>query len=138
MVLKKWRITGTSDTRGEERVKVFGAVVDVLITASGENFKASEIVYFSNCNNFAAEVMVKKIVFKSAVDSEHDRVWRVVFIISIGDSEVNAITRLVRAVTLEKATLRLEKVTLRQKEVPLLRQINTEDSCRSLFLECLE
>jgi hypothetical protein len=44
MVLKEQRITGTSDTRGEERVKGFGAVVDVLITASGENFKASKIV----------------------------------------------------------------------------------------------
>ena len=37
MVLKERRITGTSDTRGEERVKGFGAVVNVLITASGEN-----------------------------------------------------------------------------------------------------
>ena len=48
MVLKKWRITETSAARGEERVKEFGAVVDVLITASGENFKASELVYFSS------------------------------------------------------------------------------------------
>ena len=62
MVLKRWRITRTSDERGEERVKGFGAVVDVLITASGENFKASEIVHCSSCNDFAAEVIIEKIV----------------------------------------------------------------------------
>jgi len=62
MVLKEWRITGTSDTRGEERVKGFGAVVDVLISASGENFKASKIVRFSSCSNFAVEDIVEKII----------------------------------------------------------------------------
>jgi len=112
MVLKKWRITRTSDKRGEERVKVFGAVVDVLITASGENFKASEIVHLSSCSNFATEVMVEKIVFQSAVDSEHDRVWGVIFIISIGDSEVNAITRLVRAVAFREGSIAPEGGTI--------------------------
>jgi len=92
-------------TRGEEREKGFGAVVDVLITASGENFKASEIGYFSSCSNFAAEVMVEKIVVQSAVDSEHGRVWSVTVIISIGDSKVNAITRLVRAVTFREGSI---------------------------------
>jgi hypothetical protein len=62
MVLKERRITGTSDTRGEERVKGFVAVVDVLITTSGENFKSSKIVRFSSCSNFAVEVIVEKIV----------------------------------------------------------------------------
>jgi len=61
--------------RGEERVKGFGAVFDVLITASGENFKASKIVRFSSCSNFTVEVIVEKIVVSSAVDSKHDRVW---------------------------------------------------------------
>jgi len=37
--------------------------------------KASEIVHFSSCINFAAEVIVEKIVVQSAVDSKHDRVW---------------------------------------------------------------
>jgi len=76
MVLKKLRIAEASAARGEERVdsEVFGAVVDVLITASGENFKASEIVYFSSSgSNFAVEVIVEKIVVQSAVDSEHGR-----------------------------------------------------------------
>jgi len=73
MVLKKWRIAETSAARGEKRVKTFGAVVDVLITASGENFKASEIVYFRSGSNFAAEVIVEKIVVHSAVDCEHGR-----------------------------------------------------------------
>ena len=54
-------------------MKGFGAVVDVLITASGENFKASEIVYFRSGSNFAAEVIVEKIVVHSAVDCEHGR-----------------------------------------------------------------
>jgi hypothetical protein len=71
MVLKKWRIAETSAARGEERVKTFGAVVDVLITASGENFKASEIVYFRSGSNFAAEVIVEKIVV--AFDCEPGR-----------------------------------------------------------------
>jgi len=75
MGLKERRTTGTSDTRGEERVKGFGAVFDVLITGSGGNFKASEIVHFRNCSNFAAEVIVETIVFQSAVDSKHGRVW---------------------------------------------------------------
>ena len=43
-------------------MKGFRAVVDVLITASGENFKASEIVHCSSCSNFAPEIIVEKIV----------------------------------------------------------------------------
>jgi len=43
-------------------VKGFGAVVDVLITASGENFKASKIVRFTSCSSFVVEVIVEKIV----------------------------------------------------------------------------
>ena len=38
--------------------------VDVLITASGESFKASESVHFSSCSNFAVEVIVEKIAVK--------------------------------------------------------------------------
>ena len=72
MVLKELRITRTSDTRGEERVKGFG---NVLITARAENFKASQIIHFSSCRNFAVEVIVEKIVVQSVVDSKHDRVW---------------------------------------------------------------
>ena len=34
IVFKMWSITETSAAREEERVKLFGAVVDVLITAS--------------------------------------------------------------------------------------------------------
>jgi len=75
MVLKEKRITRTSDTRGEERVNGFGAVVDVLITKSRENFKASEIIHFSNCSNFVAEVIFEKIIVPSVVDSKHGRVW---------------------------------------------------------------
>ena len=56
-------------------VRRFGVVVDVLITASGENFNASKIVHFSSCSNFVVEVIVEKIVFQSAVDSKHGRVW---------------------------------------------------------------
>ena len=44
MVFKKWRVAGARDARGEESVKTFGAVVDVLITSIGKSFKASEIV----------------------------------------------------------------------------------------------
>ena len=43
-------------------VKGFGAVINILITVSGENFKASKIIRFSSCSNFAVEVTVEKIV----------------------------------------------------------------------------
>ena len=43
-------------------VKGFGAVIDVWITVSGENFKSSKIVRFSSCSNFVVEVTVEKIV----------------------------------------------------------------------------
>ena len=56
-------------------VKGFGAVIDVWITVSGENFKASKIVRFSSYSNFAVQVIVEKIVIQSAVDSKHGRVW---------------------------------------------------------------
>ena len=43
-------------------VKGFGAVIDVLITVTRENFKASKIVRFSSCSKFAVRVTVGKIV----------------------------------------------------------------------------
>ena len=74
IVLKLWRITKSSAARGEEHVKAFGVVVDVLITAIGESFKTSEIVCFSSVSNLAAEVVVEKIIVQSAVDSKYGRV----------------------------------------------------------------
>ena len=86
----------------------------------GENFRARKIVYFSSCSNFAAEVVVEKIAFQSEVDSEHCRVWSVTVIISIGDSEVNVITRLVCA----------RREHCARSSSHSLRQNNAEDSCR--------
>jgi len=87
-------------------VKIFGAVVDVLITASGENFKASEIVCFSSGSSFAAKIMIEKIVVQSAVDSEQGRVWGVtVIIMGIGNSEVRAVARLLHAVTFREGSI---------------------------------
>ena len=101
IVLKKGRVAGTRDARGEERMKAFGAVVDVLITASGETFKASEIVCFSSGSDFTAEVRVNMIVVQSAVDDEHGSVWVVtVIIMSTCNSKVHTITGLVRTVTI--------------------------------------
>ena len=106
IVFKKWRVAGTRDARAEERVKTFGAVVDVLITAIGESFKASEIVCFSSGSNFAAEVRVEMIVVQSAVDDEHGSVGDVtVIIVGTGDCEVRTITRLARTVTFREGSI---------------------------------
>ena len=106
IVFKKWRVAGTRDARGEERVKFFGAVVDVLITAIGESFEASEIVCFGSGSNFATEVRVEMIVVQSAVDDEHDSVWGViVIIVDTCDCEVHTITALVRTVTFRERSI---------------------------------
>ena len=94
------------DARGEERVIKIGAVVDVLMTAIGESFKASEIVCFTSGSNFATDVRVEMIVVQSAVDDEHGSVWGVtVIIVGTGDCEVRMITRLVRMVTFREGSI---------------------------------
>jgi len=87
-------------------VKIFGAVVDVLIPAIGESFKASEIICFSSGSNFATEVRVEMIVVQSAVDDEHRGVCGVtVIIVGTCDCEVRTITGLVRTVTFREGSI---------------------------------
>jgi len=106
IVFKKWRVNGTTDARGKERVKTFGAVVDVLITAIRESFKASEIASFSSDSNFATEVRVEMIVVQIAVDDEHDSVWGVtVIIVGTCDCEVRTIIGLVRTDTFREGSI---------------------------------
>jgi len=101
IIFKKWIVAGSRDARGEERVKKFGAVVDVFIIAIGESFKASEIVCFSSGSKFATEVIVEMIVVQSAVDDEYGCVWGVtVIIVGTCDCEEHTITGLVRTVTI--------------------------------------
>ena len=75
----------------------------------------SKIGCFSSGSNFAAKIMIEKIVVQSAVDSEHGRVWGVtVIIMGIGTSEVRTVARLLHAVTFREGAFR-------HKQVPFLK-----------------
>ena len=66
----------------------------------------SKIVCFSSGSNFAAKIMIEKIIVQSAVDSEHGRVWGVtVIIMGIGNSEVRTVARLLHAVTFREGSI---------------------------------
>jgi len=63
-------------------------------------------VCFSSGSNFAAKIMIEKIIVQSAVDSEHGRVWGVtVIIMGIGNSEVRTVARLLHAVTFREGSI---------------------------------
>jgi len=109
-------------------------VVNVLITASEDDFKASEIVCFSSGSSFAAEVMFEKIAIQSVVDSlsEHGRVCGVIVIImGICNSEVRVVARCLHLVTFRQGSIAL---TCAKSKCHSLKWSNVENSCHSLRL----